>query len=187
MSKRDYSKGQIYKLCCLDPNVKEIYVGSTINFKNRKSTHKSKSKKEDIKVYQYIRDNGGWNNWNMIWIKDYPCKTKRELEAEENRVMCELKSTLNSQKAIHNCKEWNKINYEKNKKKINKRNIIRYHKTKQENKGKIKKYASDTYEKRKEKLLEKKICECGSSISLINIKRHKETKKHLKFIENSFP
>ena len=37
----DYSKGFIYKLCCLDVNIKDIYVGSSTNFKERKKQHKN--------------------------------------------------------------------------------------------------------------------------------------------------
>jgi predicted GIY-YIG superfamily endonuclease len=37
----DYSKGFIYKLCCLDVNIKEIYIGSSTNFKQRKRHHKN--------------------------------------------------------------------------------------------------------------------------------------------------
>ena len=52
----DYSNSIIYKLCCRDVNVKEIYVGSTTNFRARKNQHKSCckiiKKKNNIKVYQ---------------------------------------------------------------------------------------------------------------------------------------
>jgi hypothetical protein len=67
----DYSKGFIYKLCCLDVNVKDIYIGSSTNFKERRKGHKKrcnneKQKSYNIYVYKFIRDNGGWDNWTMI-------------------------------------------------------------------------------------------------------------------------
>jgi hypothetical protein len=100
----DYSKGFIYKLCCLDVNVTDIYIGSSTNFKERKKHHKSdcnneKSKKYNTYVYEFIRDNGGWSNWTMIELYKYPSNDKRELECEENRMMNELQSQLNSQKS----------------------------------------------------------------------------------------
>jgi len=100
----DYSKGFIYKLCCLDVNVKEIYVGSSTNFKQRKSQHKGDCNREKAKiynnyVYRFIRDNGGWENWDMIELHKFPCNDRRELECEENRMMMELQSQLNSIKA----------------------------------------------------------------------------------------
>jgi predicted GIY-YIG superfamily endonuclease len=36
----NYQKTLIYKLVCNDLEVKEIYVGQTTNFRNRKDTHK---------------------------------------------------------------------------------------------------------------------------------------------------
>ena len=63
----DYSKGFIYKLCCLDVNVKHIYIGSSTNFKERKKHHKvccnnEKQKTYNSYKYKFIRDNGGWDN-----------------------------------------------------------------------------------------------------------------------------
>ena len=37
----DYSKTIIYKLCCKDINITDIYVGHTTNFIKRKNEHKS--------------------------------------------------------------------------------------------------------------------------------------------------
>jgi predicted GIY-YIG superfamily endonuclease len=36
----DYTKGLIYKICCNDENIKDIYIGSTVDFKRRKGRHK---------------------------------------------------------------------------------------------------------------------------------------------------
>jgi hypothetical protein len=96
----DYTKGVIYKLCCKDVNISEIYVGSTINFKSRKDKHRQSCNNENNKgynlsVYQYIRENGGFNNWDMILIESYPSENKRELEKRERYWMEELKASLN--------------------------------------------------------------------------------------------
>ncbi len=45
----NYSKGLVYKLCCNDTNIKDIYVGSTTNFIRRKSDHKSACDNEMVK------------------------------------------------------------------------------------------------------------------------------------------
>jgi len=67
----DYSKTIIYKLINYDyPEL--VYVGSTTNFIKRKQNHKKNSclnsniKQTNLKLYQVIRNNGGWENWNMI-------------------------------------------------------------------------------------------------------------------------
>ena len=63
----DYSKTVMYKIVCRDPNIKEIYVGHTVNFIKRKSRHHGScncesDKAYNLKIYQCIRANGGWNN-----------------------------------------------------------------------------------------------------------------------------
>ena len=47
----------------------DVYVGSTNNFNRRMMEHKRKyndpnSKAYNRAVYQFIRDNGGWDNFN---------------------------------------------------------------------------------------------------------------------------
>jgi len=97
----DYSKTIIYKLCCLDQSITDIYIGHTTDFTKRKNAHKSdcnrkKGKGYNYKVYQFIRNNGGFENWSMIQIEEYKCNNKREADARETFWMKELKSTLNS-------------------------------------------------------------------------------------------
>jgi len=67
-TKWNKKKNIIYKIVCNDLNVKEIYVGHTTNLYTRKATHKSfcnnlENPHIQIKIYQVIRNNGGWENW----------------------------------------------------------------------------------------------------------------------------
>jgi len=192
----DYSNGQIYKLTCLDPNIKEIYVGSTVNFRLRYNSHKSRchninSDKYNLKVYKYIRDYGGWNNWNMVLIKDFPCNSKRELTTEEDKIMLEMKTTLNDQPAKANLqkrKAYQKQYSQLETSKI-KRNL-RNKKYRDENPEKIKQKKAKQYQKNKEILKSKVSCECDSIITKGNLTKHKKTQKHqvydfLSLIENS--
>jgi uncharacterized protein YbcC (UPF0753/DUF2309 family) len=100
----DYSKTIIYKLINYDyPEL--VYVGSTTNFTKRKQQHKSNclnsnEKNHNLKVYVSIRKYGGWENWNMIKICEYPCINKREAEQEEDKYMMELKANINSHRAF---------------------------------------------------------------------------------------
>jgi len=85
----DYSKIVVYKLACKDPLVPDVYVGSTTNFIKRKYGHKSattnyKSKSYDTKIYEFIRNHGGWYNWDMVEIEKYPCKDGNEAHARES-------------------------------------------------------------------------------------------------------
>jgi len=66
----------IYKLIKKDAiNDDMIYIGSTEDIKCRMSTHKIrcnniKSRNYNYKVYKYIRDNGGWNEWKYEIIDE---------------------------------------------------------------------------------------------------------------------
>ena len=116
----DFSRTIIYKLCCLDQSITDIYVGSTTDFKNRKRCHKCNCNNENSKgynlyVYQFIRLHGGFENWNMVQVEQYPCNNSREAQARETYWMKELKSTLNSRQSFltkkerkENLKEYNK-------------------------------------------------------------------------------
>ena len=158
--KVNYANTIIYKLVCNDPKIKDLYIGHTTNYKQRNIKHKSccsniKSKEYNLKVYKFIRDNGGYENWRMIIIKNYPCNNKREAEEEEHKNIIEYNSNLNSQSGYlteEDIKAYNK-NYDK----------IRY----ENNKEKI-------LEKHREKIT----CDiCGSIIRRDSLARHKRTSK----------
>ena len=98
----DYSKTIIYKLVCNDLNITECYVGSTTNFTQRKSEHKKNcinpnSKEHNCKKYCFIRDNGGWSNWQMVEIEKYPCNDKNEATKRERYYFELLNASLNTQ------------------------------------------------------------------------------------------
>ena len=96
----NYSAVSIYKLCCKDVAVQEIYVGHTTNFKSRKSRHKSTCTNEldrdhDIYLYQFIRAHGHWCNWSMIEIARLECLDKRDAETKERGYIESLGAELN--------------------------------------------------------------------------------------------
>jgi len=94
----DYSKSIIYTIRTRDG----LYVGSTTNFTNRKHQHKycilSTSLKNNLKLYQTIRDNDG--EWIMKPYKEFPCENKTQLNIEEERIRLELKADLNGIKCF---------------------------------------------------------------------------------------
>ena len=69
----NYSNTIIYKIICKDISIKDIYIGHTTNFIQRKYAHKiaCKTIQNNLRLYRYIRDNGGWENWDMIQIEIY--------------------------------------------------------------------------------------------------------------------
>ena len=143
----NYLQTVIYKIEHKE-NKELVYVGSTVNFEGRKSSHKSHCNNENVKEYSYklyvmIRENGGWDSFEMLEIKKFPCNNKREAELEEERCRIELKATMNTNKAFvaETQKEYDKIYYEANKEKSS-----------EQRKEQQKKY----YEANKEKINERK-------------------------------
>ncbi len=68
----------IYRLQCKDKEVKEFYIGSTKNYTKRKRVHKNSCKNSYCKAYKFIRENGGWENWEMVVEVKTPNHTKEE-------------------------------------------------------------------------------------------------------------
>jgi len=190
--------GYIYKLCCNDPTITDCYVGSTKNEKVRKNGHKtscnsSSNKNYNLNVYQFIRDNGGWANWNMIRCEEYKFDERAELNARERYWLETLGTTLNKQMPTRTLREYYIDNreellekhneYRKNNRKILNQKQKEYA---EKNKEKLAKYKKEYTQKNKEKIAEKgKIkttCECGSTF-IKNMKaRHLKTKKHKDYI-----
>ena len=86
--KMDYSNGIIYKLCCNDAHIDTIFLGSTTNFRSKKSTIKKQVNDPNNKEYnsyqsKFIRDHGGWENWQMVLVEYYNAIDFRDLEKRQ--------------------------------------------------------------------------------------------------------
>ena len=120
----DYSRTIIYKIQHIE---KEhlVYVGQTTDFNKRKHAHKRMAqcdhptwKDSNIRIYKMIREYGGWDMFKMIQIKEFPCNSRREAEAEEFKVMQELNSVMNrmpsfsglsNEEKKQKLSDWNKL------------------------------------------------------------------------------
>ena len=96
----DYSKTIFYKIVCKDLSIKNIYIGHTTHFVNRKCCHKLSCNNQNInkyynKLYSFIRENGNWDNWEMIQIEEKAVKNKREAEKRERELIEEYNADLN--------------------------------------------------------------------------------------------
>ena len=106
-------KSVIYKIQCKHDDVKEIYVGSTTDINKRIKSHKSvlnnpKSKLYTKKLYEFIKNNGGWNEWEVIIIKEFEDLLPRdELFKIEGLYINQLKPMLNIRQPC-----FNKLKYE---------------------------------------------------------------------------
>ena len=179
----DYANSSIYKLCCRDTDITDCYVGSTTNFRTRKSVHKNnfnneKNKAYNYKVYQFIREHGGWLNWDMILIEKVNVSDGNELRKEERKWIEQLNSTLNQKIPTRTIKEYYEKNkmekreyqkeyHENNKEIINEKNK-RYYEI---NKVKIKEQKNEQRNKKVECPI------CKSIINMSGLSRHKKSMK----------
>ena len=156
-----------YKIVSKDENIKEIYIGKTTNFKERIRKHKNRYNNENGKyynynVYQYIRENGGINNFNFIEIEKGEYDNK-DSAIKERYWIENLNATLNIIIPTRTLQEWGK-EYRENNKEV------------------LKKYQKEYRENNKEKINEKIICECGCKIVKRCLSTHLKTQKHIKFL-----
>ena len=187
----NYSQSIIYKLCCNDPEITDIYVGSTTNFSNRKKAHKSICNNEtsgsyNQNVYQFIRNNGNWDNWSMIQIEQYNATDKRNLETRERHYIEQLGTTLNKIIPTRTKEQWHQDNPNYNKRyfKQNKEKWKQYNK--QTNRVEKNEKQNLNYQNNKQQLKEQRDanrieCECGSIYQRASNFRHLRTKKHREY------
>ena len=132
----DYSNTTIYKLVHKEDydNV-NIYIGSTTDFIRRKNNHKTVCNSEKTigyndKKYQYIRDNGGWECFNMIEIEKHNCNDGNEARAREEYWRCHFNSRLNMIRSYRTDEERKEQNKDRCKKlyEANKENRLEYQK-----------------------------------------------------------
>jgi hypothetical protein len=157
----DYSKCEMYKIVCKDEELDYVYVGHTTNWTKRKNKHKSMSLNSGIKLYQTIRENGGWDNFKMILIETFSCNNKREAEAREDMLMIELKANMNQNCPFRTKKQYREANKEhiaernKQYQEANKERIDKYSKQYREaNKEQINAKRREEYQANKEKIIE---------------------------------
>ncbi len=82
-----------------------FYIGSTNNFDNRCISHKSRCNnvndpKHNLKIYEHIRSNGGWDCFIMYSLFEMPYTTKDELYAAEQRYINFHLPGLNERRAL---------------------------------------------------------------------------------------
>src|SRR5210317_751654 len=156
----------VYIIRCRNLAVQDCYIGSTEDVRMRRMQHKSScnnenSKNYNLKVYQFIRANGGWDNFEMVQIGSVWNKATKSLVQIEQDYIDTYKSNLNMVRAYTSeeqkqefYNEQKKIYYQKNKNKIS--------------------------EKRSEQFT----CECGGRYTRCHKARHLRTTKHKSFVNS---
>jgi hypothetical protein len=154
---KDYSKSVVYKIICKDELVEFIYVGSTRSWQQRYSQHKSdcnngKSPRHNLQIYEFMRNNGGWENFVMILVEELCCENKRELNKREQYWKDKCEDNIGFKRAFNRAflspeqnKEANKKYYQANKEEIKKQKREQY--------AVDKSYRQKYYQEHKEQIL----------------------------------
>jgi predicted GIY-YIG superfamily endonuclease len=102
-----YQNTFIYKIICKDDKITNTYVGLTIDFKKRQRSHELNCYNlKSGKLYDFIRLNGGWYNWDMIIVEKCFCQNRKEAGIREKYWYEMLKADLNKNYPSRNCDEW---------------------------------------------------------------------------------
>lgn len=115
VNKIDYSKTIIYRIVCKDTNITDCYVGKTTDLRSRKTQHKNTCNNENdrhynIYIYQFIRNNGGWFNWDMVEIEKYEAIDSNDALKRERYWIEFYKASLNKVIPLRTPNEYYKDN-----------------------------------------------------------------------------
>ena len=201
--KEDWSKGKIYKIISNNPDVKEVYYGSTCQrlLCMRMATHRCCYKRWlDGKCGQCasydLFKKYGVEQFHIELVENYPCENAEQLHTQENIYIrgneCvnkysaittrEERAIRKHQQYIDNIEEkkaYGKQHREKNKEKI----VAKRQENKEEMKIYMKQYCIDNKEALSTKKKEQITCECGCIIVRGAISRHQKSDKHKKRME----
>jgi len=94
-----------YFIYCIKFNNDIVYIGSTNNFSQRKSKHKKNTTNKRgklywLKLYLYIRENGGINNFIFEILENGEKETKEEIRKIEQNFIDKYNPNLNSKKSF---------------------------------------------------------------------------------------
>ena len=175
--------GIVYKLKCNDPNIKEFYIGSSVNIKKRIISHKTKCNNitsigYNFKVYEFIRNNGNFDNFEFEILLEIEVKSKKELKNKyEAKYIIDFKPELNTK--IPTTYDDENVEYEEE---FFKPSYYEEHKEIILEKGN--QYYKDHKEEISKKRKEKYTCDCGSTIRKYDKTTHMKSKKHQDYIKS---
>jgi len=141
-----------------------IYIGSTGDFKQRKVEHKrcffnATRKEHNLKLYQTISENGGWECAEIVPIEEYECETKTQAHIREEHWRREYNAQLNTRRAHRTREEFVQEHRDQ---------ALEYYKA---NAEEIKIYKGEKIQ-----------CECGATICRSAKSSHQKSKKHTDLI-----
>jgi len=155
-----YSNMCIYQIVCKDPKITDCFVGHTNDIKSRNETiskecSNMKCSSYNTPINQFLRNNGGWDNFNIEVLQYVSCSTLFEvLQIKQNNIKA-CNANLNTIVPSRTKKEWHVDHLAQ---------VTEYQK-----------------EYHKQKAIHGK-CDCGGSFCYGHKLRHERSMKHQKFI-----
>ena len=164
LNKINYDNTCFYKIVCKDLSIKELYVGHTTDWVSRKSKHKRhatklNSNRSQCPVYTFIREHGGWDNFDMILLERCKCDDELDARKKERHYIEQLNASLNVYIPGRT-----KSEYYQDKKKYTINKSKKYYENN-----------TETCKEWKNTLVE---CECGFNYTNANKARHEKSNRH---------
>ena len=192
--------GYIYKIADKAAEFDEIYVGSTACLRKRKNAHKTACNNPNDKEYnkykyQFIRENGGFANFDLYELEEVRYDNKKELLKKEREWIERLKPELNKVVPTRTRKEY----YEDNRDAIHAKHKQYYEDNKDTISEQRKQYRENNedtiraarkryYEDNKHAILlkrhEKHDCPCGGRFTHGDRVKHERTQKHQEYLSS---
>ena len=208
--KINYSNTHFYKIVCRDLNICDIYVGHTTDFITRKNCHKRvcnnpNSKNYNLPLYKFIRDNQGWDNFDMILIETQCLNSSLEAIKRERELIEELKPSLNKLIPFRTDEEkkemkdkWVEENKDRiqeykhnwhyeNRDRICSQKKAKYQQNRDEIIAKHKQYYETNIDELRQIRNRKCNCECGDTYTYANKRRHERSNKHQNYLKTLEP
>jgi hypothetical protein len=188
----DYSNTHFYKLCCRDPDVVDLYIGHTTDFTKRKHLHKSRCcNPHDIGhngfVYRFIRENGHWENWDMILVETIECSDALDARRREREFVEQLHASLNKQVPTRSHEEYRADNKAKTSERMKLYNAQHAERIKEYRAKNRERYLSLHKQYKllhKDRLSERHVCDlCNGKYTTQTKANHYATRKHQEAVE----
>lgn len=96
---------QSYFIYCIKHNNEILYIGSTNNFSQRKHKHKKNTTNKRgklywLKLYLFIRENGGIDKFIFEILENGECINKEEIRKIEQKFLDKYNPKLNTKKSF---------------------------------------------------------------------------------------
>ena len=189
-AKNDYSNTVIYKLRSKNPLIKDFYIGHSKDFHYRQIAHRStcnnvNSEGHNTPVYIFIRENGGYDNWDFEILETANLKNIDEAETLERDWIEKLEPSLNIQlpaqtpeEKAENYRECDRIRHKKRREDPEFRKKEAEANKKRSQDPEVKKKVAAT---KKEQIT----CVCGAIHTRGGKSQHLKSEKHNEFVKNN--